>query len=78
MIRTKPALSYAILFMADSEEKHISAFEEKPMIWWRYIVDIFFILEHEEESLEKFLYKLKSFHPTIKFTTEDSKEKLNF
>ena len=48
------------------------------MIWWRYIDDIFFIWEHGEESLEKFLNKLYSFHPTIKFTAEYSKETINF
>ena len=64
--------------MADLEEKILSAFEEKPMIWWRYIDDIFFIWEHGEESLEKFLNKLNSFHPTIKFTAEYSKETINF
>ena len=38
----------------------------------------FFIWEHGEESLEKFLNKLNSFHPTIKFTAEYSKEAINF
>ena len=73
-IGTKFAPPYAILFMADLEEKILNAFEEKPMIWWRYIDDIFFIWEHGEESLEKFLNKLNSFHPIIKFTAEYSKE----
>ena len=48
------------------------------MIWWRYIDDIFFIWEHGGESLEKFLNKLNSFYPTIKFTAENSKETINF
>ena len=68
----------AILFMADLEEKILNVFEEKPMIWWRYIDDIFFIWEHGEESLEKFLNKLNTFHPTIKFTAEYSKEAIKF
>ena len=34
-IGKKFAPPYAILFMPDLEEKIISAFEEKPMIWWR-------------------------------------------
>ena len=42
-IGTKFAPPYAILFMADLEEKILNAFEEKPMIWWRYIDDIFFV-----------------------------------
>ena len=69
--------------MADLEEKIISASEKKPMIWWRYIDDIFFfyflfIWEHGDESLEKFLNKLNSFHPAIKFTAQYSKETINF
>ena len=54
--------------MADLEDKILSAFEEKPMMRWRYIDDIFFIWEYGDESLEKFLNKLNSFHPKIKFT----------
>ena len=50
-IGTTFAPPYAILFMADLEEKILNAFEEKLMIWWRYIDDIFFIWEHGEESL---------------------------
>ena len=66
------------LFMAELEEKILNASEKKPLIWWSYIDDIFFIWEHGEESLEKFLNKLNSFHPTIKFTAEYSKETINF
>ena len=75
---TKFAPLYAIFFMADLEEKILSAFEEKAMIWWRFIDDIFFISEHGKESLEKFLNKLNSFQPTIKYTAEYSKETINF
>ena len=69
---------HMLLFMDDLEEQIISAFEEKPMIWWRYIDNIFFIWEHGEESLEKFLSKLNSIHPTITFTAEYSEKKSNF
>ena len=64
--------------MADLEEKILNASEKKPMIWWGYIDDIFFISEHGEEFLEKVLNKLNSFHPTIKFSAEYSKETINF
>ena len=46
---------YVILFMADLEEKMLEIFEKNPMIWWRYIDDIFFISEHGEESLRVFI-----------------------
>ena len=62
-IGTKFAPPYAILFIADLEEKLLSTFEEKTMIWWRYIDNIFFIWEHGEESM---------------FTAEYSKETINF
>ena len=77
-IGTTFAPLYAILFMADLEEKTLNALEDKPSIWWRYIDNTFFIWEHGEESLEKFLNKLNTFHPTIKFTAEYSKEAINF
>ena len=78
-IGTKFAPPYAILFIADLEEKILNASEKKPMIWWRYIDNIFFFIsEHGEESLEKFLNELNSFHLTIKFTAEYSKETINF
>ena len=43
-IGTKFDPPYAILFMADLEKKIYNAFEERPMIWWRYIEEIFFNL----------------------------------
>ena len=54
-IGTKFAPPYAILFMADLEEKILSAFEEKPMIWWRYIADIF-LFGNMEKNLWKNFY----------------------
>ena len=77
-IGTKFAPPYAILFMANLEEKMLEGFEKKPMIWWRYIDDIFFIWEHGEESLKVFIEQVNMFHSTIKFTAEYSKEEVNF
>ena len=54
-IGTKFAPPYAILFMADLEEKMLEIFEKNPMIWRRYIDDIFFIWKHGEESLKVFI-----------------------
>ena len=39
---------------------------------------IYIYWEGGEESLEKFLNKLNTFHPTINFTAEYSKEAINF
>ena len=51
---------------------------KKPWLWWRYIDDIFMIWQHGEDELKIFLKKLNNFHPSIKFTCEYSREKVNF
>ena len=77
-IGTKFAPPYAVLFMEALEEKILSKVQKKPSVWWRYIDDIFFIWEHGEESLKEFTNEINSFHPTIKFTADWSREKANF
>ena len=42
-IGTKFAPPYAILFMGYLEDKILNSFVEKPLVWWRYIDDIFMI-----------------------------------
>ena len=42
-IGTKFAPPYVILFMADFEKEMLESFDKKPMIWRRYMHDIFFI-----------------------------------
>ena len=66
--------------MADLEDvlRKIT-FEEKTVIWWRYIDNIFFILEYGEEYLERFIKKLNKFRLTIELAAEYQKEnKENF
>ena len=75
---TKFAPPYAILFMGYLEDKFLTSFVEKPLVWWRYVDDIFMIWQHGEKKLKEFLKILNSCHPTIKFTTECSLDKVNF
>ena len=78
-IGTKMAPPYAILFMADLEEKFLESSPLKPYVWWRYIDDIFLIWEHGKENLLKFLDSLNNCHPTIKFKAECiSQDRVNF
>ena len=77
-ICTKFAPPYAVLFMTASEEKILSKVKKKPNVWWRNIADIFFIWGHGEESPKEFISEINSFYPTIKFTVDWSKEKVNF
>ena len=77
-IGTKFAPPYAIIYMAALEEDFLETIIKKPWLWWRYIDDIFMIWQHGEEELKLFLEKLNSFHPSIKFTCEYSREKVSY
>ena len=77
-LELKMAPPYAVVFMGKLEEDFIKGQRLKPMVWWRYIDDIFMLWEHGEKELKAFLEALNSCHPTIKFTAEYSKEKINF
>ena len=77
-IGTKFAPPYAIIFMADLEERTLKDIELRPSLWWRYVDDIFFIWEHGEDSLKQFIEILNACHPTIKSIAEWSKEEINF
>ena len=50
----------------------------KPLLYLRYIDDIFLIWLHGEESLKQFHQNLNEFHPTIKLTLEHSEQQVNF
>ena len=63
--------------MAELQEEILSETELKPHLWWRYIEDIFFLWEHGEEKLKKFIEYLNEKHPTIKFTAEWSQTSIN-
>ena len=52
---TKMAPSYANLFMGFVEQDLLSRSAKKPLVWFRYIDDIFFIWTHGQEALDEFL-----------------------
>ena len=72
------APSYAIIFLAELEELILKSCPLTPLVWWRYIDDIFFIWTHTEVKLNEFFSFLNQFHPTIKFTSERSQSSVNF
>ena len=76
----KPSLRLLIVsFIWLMSRKNCWKFKKKKtMTWWRYVDDIFFIWEHGEESLRDFTDHVNFFHPTITFTAQYSKEKVNF
>ena len=48
----------------------------RPLVWFRYIDDIFFLWTHGEESLKQFLGNLNNYDPNVKFTREYSKKEI--
>ena len=52
--------------------------KHKPMVWFRYIDDIFLIWTYGKKKQEQFLTELNKTHPNLKFTHESSKEKISF
>ena len=52
----------------------LESFEKKPMVWWRYIDDIFMIWKPAEESLKVFIEQVNMF----KLIDEVNLEEVNF
>ena len=77
-IGTKFAPSYACIYMYEVEQKFLETQSKKPLIWLRYIDDIFFIWTHCEQELERFLKDLNNFTPNLSFTHEASKNCIPF
>ena len=77
-IGTKFAPRYACFFIDKIETAFLETQELQPLVWFRYIDDIFFIWTHGEQELQTFLRSLNEFHTDIKFTYESSKESIAF
>ena len=75
---TKVAPSFANIFMAHFEDTHVYTYHTQPLIWLRYIDDIFMVWDKGRNSLDDFLQHLNSCHKTIKFTSDISNEKIHF
>ena len=63
--------------MAELEKEILSEIELKPYPWWRFIDNIFFLWEHEEKKLKKFIEHLNKKHSAIKFAAEWSQTLIN-
>ena len=50
-IGTKFAPPYSFIFMSDLETKFLEGQQLQPLVWLRYIDDIFFIWTHGGENL---------------------------
>ena len=72
------APSLAIIFMDKLEVDFLATSLHTPLVWWRYIDDIFMIWPHSVNELYSFLSGLNQFHTSIKFTYDMSQTQVNF
>ncbi|XP_050792228.1 uncharacterized protein LOC127042831 [Gopherus flavomarginatus] len=75
---TRMAPQYANIFMADLEQRFLSSCPLTPLLYLRYIDDIFIIWTHGKETLEKFHHDFNSFHPTINLSLDQSTREVHF
>ena len=75
---TKMAVAFAVIFMAHIEKQLLAASAQKPILWKRFIDDIFSVWIVPEKEISNFVDFANSFHATIKFTHEMSPEKIVF
>ena len=76
-VGTALAPNYANLFMDRFETKALENWPRKPIIWLRFIDDIFMIWQHGRDELDQFIVYLNQIHENIKFT-EVSTHSVNF
>ena len=75
---TKVAPAYANTFMGWFEENHVYTYHQQPLLWKRFIDDIFVIWQYGHSELDNFISHLNSRMPSIKFEAERSLQQVSF
>ena len=75
---TKMAVAFSVIFMAHLETALLKHSPYKPLVWKRFIDDIFTVWTLPESDISKFLEFANKFHQTIKFTYEISPKSVTF
>ena len=75
---TKMAVAFANIFMVEVETEILNQSAFKPLVWKRYIDDIFSIWNIHKHQVTQFIELANKHHQTIKFTAEISYTKITF
>ena len=75
---SKCAPSVACLYMADFEEKVVYKYHLQPLLWLRYIDDIFILWQHGPDEFDKLVDFLNNNDYGLEFTRDGSSLKVNF
>ena len=76
--RHKDGPTFAIIFMHMLESRALSISPVKPLMWFRFIDDIFSVWLHGQDKLKEFINFMNNRHNTINFTWESSPVSQNF
>ena len=77
-IGTKMAPAYANIVMLIFERNLLTGSCRKPLVWFRYIDDIFAVWTYGEDKFKDFLFYINSIHSSFQFTCNYSKECVQF
>ena len=75
---TKMAVAFANIFMAKIEKGIISKSKIKPLVWKRYIDDVFCVWHTNEDNIKEFVTTANHYHDTLTFTAEISDSEIAF
>ena len=75
---TKMSFSFANIFIAKIETEMINYCTKKPLVWKRYIVDVFSLWDTSKEEVNTFIEQANSYRPTIKVQLKSLTKKLLF
>ena len=75
---TKVAPNYAVNNMGSFENKHVYTYSKQPLLYLRYIDDIFMIWQHSVTELDTFIEHMNTCSEHIKFTVAKSTEQIAF
>jgi len=67
---TKMAVVFANILMANIEKEILRQSTYKPLVWKRFIDDVFSLWNITEDEVDDFIVLANKFHPTINFTVE--------
>ena len=77
-IHTKFASLQGCIFMDKVETEFLKSQQLKPFLCLHYFDDIFYIWNLGKQELDSFFNELNKFHPNLRFTYENSKERIKF
>ena len=72
------AMALANISMAKIEKGIIGKSKIKPLVWKRYIDDVFCLWDTNEDNIKEFVKRENLYHDTIKFTAEISDSEIAF